>query len=175
MDANEILLYEHKIIYTLLEKLKVKIEEMKKKREMQGNFIDLLTDFFMTYIDVYHHGKEENLMFERLKKKPLSVHHKNSMNLLIEQHDLGRKLVEKIILTSAEYFKGRTTLITELIDLLTRFHKLYTEHAYFEDNSFFKEAIEYFTDSEKEQLTQDFFRFNVRMVDEKYKSLIEMI
>jgi hemerythrin-like domain-containing protein len=176
MDANEILLYEHKIIYSLLNKLKIKIEEIKKTRDVQGNFIDLLTDFFITYIDVYHHGKEENLMFEILKQKHLTVHHKNSMNLLIEQHDLGRKLIEKIIITSANYFKIKDQdQITKLIELLTQFHKTYIEHAQFEDNIFFKEVTNYFTEEEKEQLTQDFFKFNIKMINEKYKTLIDML
>ena len=175
MDANEILLYEHKIIYLLLDKLKIKIEEIKKKQDVQGNFIDLFTDFFITYIDVYHHGKEENIMFERLKRKPLSVHHQNSIKLLMEQHNIGRKLIEKIITITADYFKGKKDNIKILINLLSEFHKLYLEHAYFEDNSFFNEVINYFTDSEKEQLTQDFFRFNIKMIDEKYKNLIDLL
>jgi len=175
MNANEILLYEHKIIYSLLAKLKIKIEEIKKSREVQGNFIDLLTDFFITYIDVYHHGKEENLMFERLKKKALSVHHRNSMNLLIEQHDIGRKLIEKIIQSTANYFKGSSSEIYKLIDYLSQFYNLYVEHAYFEDNSYFEEVMNYFSVAEKEQLIQDFFKFNIKMVDEKYKSLIDML
>ncbi|MDD2678564.1 MAG: hemerythrin domain-containing protein [Candidatus Nanoarchaeia archaeon] len=175
MEANEMLLYEHKIIYSLLKKLQTKIEEMKKTKEVQGSFIDLLTDFFMTYIDVYHHGKEENIMFERLKKKNLTQKHKDSMDLLLKQHELGRKLTEKIIKTTAEYFKGRTTQIDELIKILEEFKKLYIEHAEFEDNHFFKEALEYFSSKEKEQLIQDFFKFNIRMVDEKYKNLIEII
>ena len=176
MDANEVLLYEHKIIYLLLDKLKSKIEEIKKTRDVQGNFIDLFTDFFITYIDVYHHGKEENLMFERLKIKPLTVHHTNSMNLLVEQHELGRKLIEKIITTSANYFKVKNSQdIDSLIELLAQFHKLYVDHAIFEDNSFFNEVIEYFSESEKEKLTQDFFKFNIQMINEKYKTLIEML
>ncbi|MDD4353629.1 MAG: hemerythrin domain-containing protein [Candidatus Nanoarchaeia archaeon] len=176
MDANEILLYEHKIIYSLLDKLNIKIKEIEKLKSISGNFIDLFTDFFITYIDVYHHGKEENLMFERLKKKPLSTYDKKSIELLENQHNLGRKIIEKIIVSSANYFAIKNDQnFKKLIILLKEFHKLYTEHAYFEDNSFFKEIINYFTASEKEQLTQDFFKFNIRMVDEKYKSLLDLI
>jgi hypothetical protein len=83
-------------------------------------------------------------------------------------------LIEKTILSSAQFFKGNSSEIYLLIDILTQFYKLYKEHAYFEDSSFFKEAINYFTSAEKEKLTQDFFRFNIKMVDEKYKSLIDM-
>ncbi|MFA5333894.1 MAG: hemerythrin domain-containing protein [Candidatus Nanoarchaeia archaeon] len=170
------MLYEHKIIYKLLDKLLEKINEIKKTNDVSGNFIDLFTDFFITYIDVYHHGKEENLMFKMLNEKPLSISHENSMNLLIKQHELGRKLVEKIIIISARYFKiKKSEDIAELIDLLMQFHKLYTEHAYFEDNSFFKEVIKYLTASEKEQLTQDFFKFNIQMINKKYKTLIDML
>lgn len=176
MDANEILLYEHKIIYSLLDKLKLKIEEMEKTRNIKGNFIDLLTDFFITYIDVYHHGKEENLMFEMLKKKPISANHQKSIKLLEDQHNIGRKIIEKIMVNSASYFKLKNDQdFRQLIILLKEFHKLYMEHAYFEDNSFFKEVIEYFSESEKEQLTEDFFKFNIKMINEKYKSLIEML
>jgi hemerythrin-like domain-containing protein len=169
------LLYEHKIIYSLLEKLKLKIAIMKKMEKLDVNFIDSLTDFFITYIDVYHHGKEENIMFERLKKKSLSSGHRNSIKMLEEQHDIGRKLIEKIIVLSAKYIKGSDYEFDSVIDMLSQFYNIYIKHAYFEDNSFFIEVMGYFTDNEKEQLIQDFFKFNIKMIDEKYKSLIEML
>ncbi len=175
MDANEFLLYEHKIIFQLLEKLRFKIDSMRKSKELDLRFIDLFTDFFTTYIDIYHHGKEENLMFEKLKKKKLSESHKEEMDLLLKQHNLGREIVEKVIVLSAENLKGKTFNLQEILDLLGKFHKLYIEHARIEDESFFPKAINYFNDNEKEQLLQDFFKFNIKMIDQKYKALIEMI
>jgi hemerythrin-like domain-containing protein len=175
MDANEFLLYEHKIIFQLLEKLRFKIDSMRKSKDLDARFIDLFTDFFTTYIDIYHHGKEENLMFEKLKKKQLSQSHKEIIDLLLKQHNLGRELVEKIIILSAENLKGKSVNLQEILDLLEKFHKLYIEHAALEDNSFFPQAINYFKDDEKEQLLQDFFKFNIKLIDQKYKALIEMI
>jgi hemerythrin-like domain-containing protein len=42
---------------------------VRKLKELDMIFIDLFTYFFTAYIDIYLHGKEENIMFERLKKK----------------------------------------------------------------------------------------------------------
>jgi hemerythrin-like domain-containing protein len=174
MEFYEIFTYEHEIIGKLFSKLNEKLAMIEKSGKVDSTFIEIFSDFFMTYIDVYHHGKEENIMFKRLEGKRMSVSDKNSIDLLIEQHSLGRKLVEKIIITSAKYFKGSTTEISNLSNFLSEFIKVYSEHINFEDE-FFPKLSKYFSEDEKQNLITDFFKFNMKMVDEKYKSLLEMI
>jgi len=49
-----------------------KLREMKAGRKADTAFIDTAVDFIRTYADRCHHGKEEDIRFRELKKKPIA-------------------------------------------------------------------------------------------------------
>ena len=73
---------------------------------MHLELIDSGVDFFRTYADRCHHGKEEDILFRDLAKKRLSPEHKKIMDELIHEHRFGRETVGKLVSAKERYVKG---------------------------------------------------------------------
>ncbi|MBD3255222.1 MAG: cation-binding protein, partial [Candidatus Lokiarchaeota archaeon] len=69
------LMIEHRLIERMVDVLKAELDKIKKTGEVDPFFIDLSVDFFRTYADETHHGKEEDILFRELKKKSLNPEH----------------------------------------------------------------------------------------------------
>jgi hemerythrin-like domain-containing protein len=67
----EILIDEHRLIERFVVLIKKEIEKIVEHKEVEPNFIVVAVDFFRTYADKYHHGKEEGILFKGLAQKKL--------------------------------------------------------------------------------------------------------
>lgn len=66
------LMIEHRLIERMVGLLSREIGTMREKGEMNLVFIEGAVDFFRTYADRCHHGKEEHILFRDLAMKTLS-------------------------------------------------------------------------------------------------------
>ena len=73
-----------------------------------------MVDFFRTYADKCHHGKEEDILFRLLAGKPLSPSHKKVLDELMVEHGYAREAVGKLIKARAEYMIGSKTAVKEI-------------------------------------------------------------
>src|SRR5512136_250292 len=85
------LMIEHRLIERMIRIIGDEIRKMAEKRKVDPLFIDTCVDFFRTYADRTHHGKEEDILFRDMKKKQLAPEHANIMNDLIEEHKYARQ------------------------------------------------------------------------------------
>ena len=58
------LMWEHMLIEKMARLFKVEIEKNTEQKSVNTGFIDAAVDFFRTYADRTHHGKEENILFK---------------------------------------------------------------------------------------------------------------
>ncbi|HEX9949296.1 MAG TPA: hemerythrin domain-containing protein, partial [Thermodesulfobacteriota bacterium] len=91
------LMIEHRLIERMVGALRGEMHSIEKKNEVHIELIDSGVDFFRTYADRCHHGKEEDILFRDLAKKRLSPEHKKIMAELIEEHRFGRETVGKLL------------------------------------------------------------------------------
>ena len=63
------LMWEHRLIEKLVQTLKTEIGKIREQDEINIVLIDQAVDFFRTYSDRTHHGKEEEILFRDLAKK----------------------------------------------------------------------------------------------------------
>ena len=68
----EILINEHRLIERFVKLVKNETENIIETQKVNPNFIVIAVDFFKTYADRYHHGKEEGILFQGLSQKKLS-------------------------------------------------------------------------------------------------------
>ena len=66
------LMIEHRVIERMLALLNQELSKILKEGKVDSPVIDVAIDFFTTYADRFHHGKEERILFRELKGKPLS-------------------------------------------------------------------------------------------------------
>ena len=63
------LMWEHRIIEKMIDVLRNEIKTITEKSDVNAVLIDQAVDFFRTYADRTHHGKEEDILFRDLAKK----------------------------------------------------------------------------------------------------------
>ena len=148
------------------------MENIVAKSEINLILIDQAVDFFRTYSDRTHHGKEEEILFRELAKKSLSKDHRRIMEELIEEHVQARKKVVSLLEAKKKYLAGSSDSgpVADCIRELTAF---YPPHITKEDKHFFFPCLNYFSETEQERMLQEFWEFDRQMIHEKYAKLVE--
>jgi hemerythrin-like domain-containing protein len=62
---------EHRLIEKIVSPLETELHYISHQKKVHPQFIYAVIDFFRTYADEYHHGKEEDILFLEMKKKEL--------------------------------------------------------------------------------------------------------
>lgn len=173
------LMKEHRRIGRMVALMKKQMEDLKSQKEVDKVFLDRFirdsVDFFKIYADRTHHGKEEDILFERLKAKNLSQDHRQTMDELTAQHVSARKSVSTLKEQMRLYAGSQETgdkHLQEVIRELDFLVNLYPGHIDKEDNHFFRPVMDYFSEDEQEKMLGDFFAFDRDMVHEKYEKVV---
>ncbi len=167
------LMIEHRLIERMVSVLQEEMRSIEKKNEADVELIDSGVDFFRTYADRCHHGKEEDILFRDLAKKRLSSEHKKIMDELIEEHRVGRETVRQLLSTKERYAKGDATALKEIIGILKKLVEFYPVHIEKEDKHFFLPCMDYFSKEERDAMLQECWEFDKRLIHEKYRQLVE--
>ena len=167
------LMWEHRLIEQIIPLMKKEIDRIERTNKPDINFIDTAVDFFRTYADRTHHGKEEDILFRDLKKKDLTPDLAQIMAELRQEHVVARKTVGTIREAREAYEKGEKsaseTIKIGLIDL----SNLYPKHIEKEDKRFFYPLLDYFSEAEQTAMLKEFNEFDRKMIHEKYRDVIE--
>ncbi|MBD3285730.1 cation-binding protein [candidate division WOR-3 bacterium] len=164
---------EHRLIERIIPALKHEVESIEKGGEPDPVFIEKAVDFFRTYADRTHHGKEEDILFRELSEKKLNPKHKKIMDELIDEHRTGRKTVKALLKAKELNQAGRKEAVADIVTHLKSLIEFYPRHIEKEDKHFFISCMEYFSDEEKDAMLEESFRFDRRMIHEHYETVIE--
>ena len=168
------LMIEHRLIERMLGLVERESERVRSGR-VDSVFIDTVVDFIRTYADRTHHGKEEDILFSELAKKPLSQADAAAMAELVEEHKTARRTTGELVKANADFLAGREesrAVILEKLQFLTSF---YPRHIAKEDKAFFPGTEKYFTAAELETMLARFNDFDRRMIHEKYERVYEAL
>jgi hemerythrin-like domain-containing protein len=168
-----VLMIEHRLIERIIPHMRRELERMQGGGEPDPVFIEKAVDFFRTYADRTHHGKEEEILFRELAKKKLSTKHKKIMDELLEDHVFGRKTVKALLDAKNKYQSGDKQALQDVITHFEDLIKLYPQHIQKEDKDFFLPVMSYFTDQEKDAMLEESFEFDRRMIHEHYEKILE--
>lgn len=173
MQARGPLMIEHRLIERMLSVVKDVLAKIKSKHKVDPVFVDIAVDFMRVYADRTHHGKEEDILFRKLKDKPLSAEDRRIMHELIEEHVFGRQTTKALVDANTRYRKGDETALTDIADKLQTLIGFYPKHIEKEDKVFFPSSRTYFTDEEDQAMLREFWEFDRKMIHDKYKSVVE--
>ena len=169
------LMREHRLIERLVQLLEGELRWMDEEKTVEPGFIEVAVDFFRTYADRTHHGKEEDILFKQLAEKKLTPELKKIMDELIGEHAQARKMVSTLSRAGAEYRQGESGAMGEIKALLKELAGFYPRHIEKEDKHFFYPVMEYFTKGEQDSMLQEFWEFDRRMIHEKYQKVVEVL
>jgi hemerythrin-like domain-containing protein len=142
-------------------------------RKIDPYLISAAIDFFRTYADRTHHGKEEDIFFRELAAKPLTNEHKLMMQELIQEHVLARSMVNSLNEANKLYAQDASSYLDEVVKLLRDVVEFYPQHIKKEDEQFFFPALNYLTQEEQDEMLKDFWEFDRKLIHEKYQKVVE--
>lgn len=168
----EILINEHKLILQAVGVIKQETDKMRVNNAVDANFIVATVDFFRTYADRFHHGKEEGILFKGLSQKKLSEADRKMMNELTMEHAFARRTVKALESAKESYVSGNKDAAQNVLELFTALVKLYPAHIEKEDKHFFYPCMEYFSLEEREEMRRAFVDFNQNFTDKQYAQIV---
>lgn len=169
------LMREHRLIEKMLRCFEGETKKITEQKKVNPLFIDTVVDFVRTYADRTHHGKEEEILFRDLSKKPLSPEHARIMGELVEEHKHARKSVGMLVDAKERYIKGEEDTSQEVVALLRELAHFYPTHIEKEDKHFFYPCMQYFTPEEQNKMLAEFYEFDRKMIHEKYGKVVNQI
>jgi hemerythrin-like domain-containing protein len=158
------LMIEHRLIERAVPVMQAEVKRLEKENTANREFVVAMVDFFRTYADRCHHGKEEDILFRALENKKLSAEHKKILDELLEEHIFARKNV-KILLeaTDPREIKAQLNILIEL----------YPKHIETEDKRFFIPVMDYFSEKEQKEMLEQMWEFDKKLIHEKYGKIME--
>jgi hemerythrin-like domain-containing protein len=114
MQARSPLMIEHRLIEKMIALIRQTLSQTDKEKKIDPAFVDIAIDFFHTYADRTHHGKEEDILFRDLNKKDLREEDRRLMNELIEEHISGRRIAQRIFEANSRYRNGDEPALKEI-------------------------------------------------------------
>jgi hemerythrin-like domain-containing protein len=151
-----ILFQEHTLILeiiSLLEKI------VSSSTSVHSKMKEKIIDFFKTYADQTHHGKEENILFRECQKKELSHQLQKLLDELYQEHRIAREYIS--MLSGLQDQEKIHSLLKEII-------ALYKQHIDKENHQFFVPILNYFSDQELDKMLKEFKKFDEEMIHKKY-------
>lgn len=175
MQARGPLMIEHRLIERMLTAAERQAQRIRETGLADPEAIDLILDFVHTYADRTHHGKEEDILFRDLARKPLTPDDQRVMAELRQEHLDGRQIVRALDGTRERHRRGEAEAAPELATELQALTGFYRKHIAKEDQVFFPAAMAYLSDEEQQAMLAEFWEFDRKMIHAKYKAVIEAL
>ncbi len=166
------LMREHRLIEHMIGLMRSEVSKIEAAGKPDPVFIETAVDFFRTYADRCHHGKEEDILFAQLRGKSLSPDHEKIMSELLEEHRIGRETVRDLLDANDRCKSGSASALDKIRELLSFLIDFYPAHIIKEDKSFFYPCMAYFTKPELDAMLDRFWEFDRKLIHEKYAHAI---
>jgi hemerythrin-like domain-containing protein len=173
MQARGPLMIEHRLIERMIALIKDALAQIQSTGKVDPLFVDAAVDFIRMYADRTHHGKEEDILFRELDKRPLSADDRRVMEELIQEHVFGRQTTKALVDANTRYRNGDVAALAEIAEKLQTLVEFYPKHIEKEDKVFFPASRAYFKGDEDQAMLAEFWEFDRKMIHEKYKAVVE--
>jgi hemerythrin-like domain-containing protein len=177
------LMVEHRLIEKLMPQIREAVEGALRTGTIDPEFVEFALDFLRTYADRCHHGKEEDILFRELDRKPLEPGLRKTMDELVEEHRIGRRVVGELRRAVEAYKRGEEGergevgeggegALGTIIEKLEFLAEFYPAHIRKEDEGFFLPCMDYFSPEEQAALLEEEREFDCEFVHKIYRERI---
>lgn len=186
------LMTEHRLIEKLIPQIRKAVEDARRTGAIDPAFVEFAVDFVRTYADRCHHGKEEDILFRELDRKPLEGGLRKTMEELIEEHRTGRRVVGELRRAVDAYERGgerdkgerqgaregkrekeNAGALETVLEKLEFLAEFYPAHIRKEDDGFFLPCMDYLDDEEQAAMLEEMREFDRSLVHEVYREKME--
>ena len=167
------LMHEHRLIERLLAVLEGEIAHLEAGGPADLEMLGQAAEFFRSYADRCHHGKEEDILFRDLKNIALPPELGRIMAELEEEHRQGRAQVGALLQARQRLAQGQEEARPDLLVALKWLTGFYPVHIRKEDKQFFFPVMELFDEAAKAAMLAEFQRFDQELVHEFFRQRVE--
>jgi len=172
MEIIDILVAEHRVIERMNALLRTELAESEIKGEVRLSFVYAAADFFKSYADETHHGKEEGILIRRLEGKPVSGEERALIARIAAEHAAIRAEVTSLALDARKYEAGDQSAAARLRASMKRLIAIYPGHIELEENDFFPAAMGNFSQEEKDEMAELGYDHDTDMAHKKYVDIL---
>ncbi|WP_373897575.1 hemerythrin domain-containing protein [Haloimpatiens sp. FM7315] len=154
MDGISLLIEEHSNIQRMLKVIKIACLGLAKGAEVNLYDFDEMIDFIVNYENRHHQYKEEKFLFKKILNEIEFTGDGLNKNGVFNEHELGRKYIEKLQVALSKVRNGDDYGKIEVISTFMLYIKLISKHVSKEENSIYffanqklpKEILDKFND-----------------------------
>lgn len=166
------LMVEHRLIDRMIALMRKELPRM-HEGHVALDFIGSAVDFFVTYVDLCHHGKEEDILFRELDRKEISRQQRTTMKELVAEHVLARKIVAGLDEARGRYVLGSGDAVAEMAERIKEMIELYPAHIEKEDRHFFIPSMQSFTAEEQDAMLAAMQEFDRQLLQKVYRNMVD--
>jgi hemerythrin-like domain-containing protein len=166
------LMVEHRLIERMVDLLDAEEKRIGKHNVPDADLLLAAADFFKTYADRCHHGKEEDILFEELEAKDLADELTRILGELKEEHMIARTNVRRLVDARQRFLEGGAGAAEEIQEVLGILTALYPTHIEKEDKHFFLPVMDYFTKKEQLDMLHRFWEFDEKLIHNVYRDIV---
>jgi hemerythrin-like domain-containing protein len=170
----ETLMNEHRLIEEVLDSLEAFAKTVDKGTDDDRRSAGQFAQFFRSFADRCHHGKEEDLLFKELTKMGMPAE-SGPIGVMLHEHELGRSCVRRIAALADGEGPWTSEELGDFRGAASEFVPLLRAHIQKEDQILFPTAEGILTPDRVDQLNTQFDDFDRGQVGEAaHKELVEL-
>lgn len=155
MNPIDELKHEHRAIegaLLILETMARRVQERDVAQDARQ-----LVNFFRTFADTCHHGKEEQVLFPSLEKAGVA-RDGGPIGVMMSEHDQGRRHIRGMISALDAMETGGQPVVMQFREHAEGYARLLRQHIDKEDNVLFEMAEKLLSEDRKSRMSEDFDR-----------------
>lgn len=176
MNYIDLMVEEHRNIKRMLSVIRKYCYKVLKNEEVDYTDFFGLIDFVRNYADKHHHGKEEQLLFDRMVKELGPTADKLVRNGMLVEHDLGRLHMQELEAAVNKVIAGDDEARLDVIANAISYTHLLHRHIDKEDNVVYQFAKKNLSQETQEILEEACNQFELDATEKNIQNkYIEMI
>ncbi len=162
MQPFEHLVMEHRLIRKASLITKKFRNEIDVKGPIQPRRYWMIIDFWSTYADIVHHGKEEQLLFPTIAAKSAASELIDTMDKLVEEHMYLLAYIAELRRFARPMFTGDRRARERVIECLDKYEQLIQPHMKLEEEELFPASAYLLSKSDMTKLAKEFKAMDTR-------------
>lgn len=179
MNTLQLMVEEHKYIKRMLKVIRAACLNILNGDQIDFTDFYLMIDFVRSYADRHHHGKEENMLFNRMLDELGPVAEKLIRHGMFVEHDLGRLYMKDLEEALKKVREGDHAAKIDIIANAVSYTNLLNRHIDKEDSVVYTFAEKNMSPESLTAINEECEKFETEMrqqnVQDKYISLVETL
>jgi len=176
MQPLEYLAKEHRLIAEAVSVTEAFRNEINTGGPIRPRRYWKLVDFWSTYADIVHHGKEEQLLFPAIVEQSVASEYGATIDKLVEEHMYLLGYISDLRRWARPMFTGDRAARERVIRCLDGYLALIGPHIKLEDEELFPAAAEMLSKKELNELAKEFKALDARVspnVHSYYRDIVD--